>query len=191
MSLIDARLVPIIITATAVAWLTVAGGALYLETRDSFCAACHTQPEILYYERSIDVEAGGVDLASFHRLEEGTRCIDCHGGVGPRARLKTLVLAAGDTVQFATGRYERPARMDAPLANPNCRHCHGGAVIKEGFENHFHNLMDDPRAPPIFCVACHVTHQEGTQRAFFVREDDVFPSCNRCHDVMGGPSALQ
>lgn len=145
----------------------------------------------MYYARSIDRGAGSIDLASFHHLEEGTRCIDCHGGVGPRARAETLILAAGDTIQFVTGRYEQPATMGMPLANPNCRQCHNDAVVKQGFENHFHSLVDDPEAPPIFCVACHVSHQEADQRTFFVRESDVFPSCNRCHEVMGGPSELQ
>ena len=171
--------------------VTAAGGGLYFETRDSFCAACHTQPETVYYERSVDDRSGGVDLASFHHLEERTRCIDCHGGVGPRARLATLMVAAGDTLQFATGRYQQPAMMTQPLANPNCRQCHDDAVTREGFENHFHNLMDDSQAPLVLCVACHVSHQEGDERAFFVREEDIFPSCNRCHAIMGGPSELQ
>lgn len=171
--------------------VAAAGSGLYLETRDSFCAGCHTQPETLYYERSIDTQAGGVDLASFHHLAEGTRCVDCHGGVGARARLGTLVLAAGDALQFVTGRYMQPAMMGQPLSNPNCRQCHEEAVMRQGFENHFHNLMDDPDAPLILCVACHISHQERDERTFFVREDDVFPSCNRCHEVMGGPSELQ
>ncbi|RME42028.1 MAG: hypothetical protein D6791_18770 [Chloroflexi bacterium] len=185
------RVVVSLIAAAVVAGVAVAGGGVYLETRDSFCAACHTQPETMYYERSIDAEKGGIDLAAFHHLKADTRCIDCHGGVGLQDRLETLVVAAGDTVQFATGRYMQPARMTQPLSNPNCRQCHDETVRREGFENHFHNLMDDPEAPDIFCVACHVSHQEGDERAFFIREIDVFPSCNRCHGVMGGPSDLR
>lgn len=171
--------------------LTAAGGGLLLERYDPLCAACHTQPETMYYKRSIDTQTGGVDLASFHRQKAATRCIDCHGGVGAQARLATLLLAAGDTAQFILGQYEQPAKMNDPLPNPNCRQCHDEAVVRAGFENHFHNLMDEPEAPLIFCVACHVSHQEGEERAFFIREDDVFPSCNRCHDVMGGPSRIQ
>lgn len=191
MGVLNIRVFLIIVAATIVVGAAAAGGGLYLETRDPFCAACHTQPETMYYERSMNAQAAGIDLASFHHLEDGTRCIDCHGGVGAQARLETLRLAAGDAVHFMIGRYQQPARMRQPLANPNCRQCHDDVVVKEGFENHFHNLMDDLEAPDIFCVACHVTHQEGDERAFFIREDDVFPSCNRCHDVMGGPSELQ
>lgn len=187
-------MIRIVLIAIAVAGglgLTAAGGGLYLETRDSLCSTCHTQPETTYYYRSVDTETGGMDLASFHHLEEGTRCIDCHGGVGPRARLETLMLAAGDTLQFATGLYQQPASMGQPLPNLNCRRCHNDAVTREGFENHFHNLMDDPEAPAISCVACHISHQQGEERAFFVHENDVFGSCNHCHGIMGGPSELQ
>ncbi|MFQ5594758.1 MAG: hypothetical protein ACE5HA_11490 [Anaerolineae bacterium] len=179
-----------VIVAGGLGGMATASG-LYFETRDSFCAACHTQPETMYYERSVDARSDGIDLASFHHLEERTRCIDCHGGVGLQARLETLVLAAGDMLQFATGRYQQPAMMSQPLANPNCRQCHDEVVIREGFENHFHNLTDDSEAPLILCAACHISHQEGDKRSFFVREDNLYPSCNLCHDVMGGPSELQ
>jgi len=187
----DVRIVLISLIVAGGLGIVAAGGGLYFETRDSFCAACHTQPETMYYERSVDDRSGGIDLASFHHMEDSTRCIDCHGGVGLRARLATLALAAGDTLQYATGRYQQPAMIGQPLANPNCRQCHDDAVTNQGFENHFHNLMDDSESPLIFCAACHISHQEGDDRAFFVREEDVFPSCNRCHAVMGGPSEIQ
>src|SRR5258707_6108875 len=61
--------------------LAVAGfaTAATLEEQDSFCAACHSQPESAFYQRT---QAQAVDLASKHSATWVTRCIDCHAGPG-------------------------------------------------------------------------------------------------------------
>src|SRR4051812_33466668 len=87
------------------------GAGLALEESDSFCASCHTEPETTYV-RQAQVPTGPASdtLAAFHhRLDSGLltgatgasaepmKCISCHGGVGPAARLKTLFeLGVGD-----------------------------------------------------------------------------------------------
>jgi len=44
------------IVATALALIAASGGTAYAmqrEDHDSFCASCHTQPEVQYYQRCI------------------------------------------------------------------------------------------------------------------------------------------
>lgn len=178
------------------------GVGLALEQRDEFCAACHTEPETTYVHQSRDTSSPrSPTLAAFHYRLEGTamaskvafKCIDCHGGVGPAARLTTLYqLGVGDALAFLSGRYEQPAQTHRPLPDVNCTRCHAEAVSVPGFENHFHTKLADPSAPPIACVACHVSHTDQVDpREKYIRRAVVYPHCNDCHLVMGGPPNLR
>jgi hypothetical protein len=53
----------LVVVAGAIGITAVAGGAIYLERHDPFCAARHTQPETTYYERSVGRQTGAIDLA--------------------------------------------------------------------------------------------------------------------------------
>ena len=59
----------IILAPIVVALLGIVGvgGALALENQDSFCATCHTEPELTYVARSHQDKK--VDLASYHTSE--------------------------------------------------------------------------------------------------------------------------
>ena len=177
------------------------GAGLALEQRDEFCAACHTEPETTFVRQRTADEPRSPTLAAFHHRLEGTppgtggpvKCIDCHGGVGAAARLTTLYqLGVADTLAFLTGRYEQPAQTHRPLPDINCAQCHAQAVAAPGFENHFHTKLSDPAAPPIACVACHISHtDQADPREKYIRRAFVFPRCNDCHRSMGGPPNLR
>ncbi len=178
------------------------GVGLVLEQRDEFCAACHTEPETTYVRQSRDTASPrSPTLAAFHHRLEGTamesrvafKCIDCHGGVGPAARLTTLYqLGVGDALAFLSGRYEQPATTHRPLPDANCTRCHAREVAVPGFENHFHNKLGAPTAPSIACVDCHVSHTDQVDpREKYIRRALVFPHCNDCHRSMGGPPNLR
>lgn len=186
------RQIGLIIALFSILGISASGVGLKLEERDAFCASCHTEPELTYYQRSLATGEGG-DLAAFHaQLRDSVRCIGCHGGVGPAARIQTLFeLGARDTVQYLFGQYRQPARTTQPLPNINCQQCHQSAVEVPDFENHFHNKLLQPAAPPILCVSCHLSHKPGEHRRKFIFESDVYPACNDCHKVMGGPTNLR
>jgi hypothetical protein len=120
-----------------------------LEEHDGFCIACHTAPEVAYYNRAQAALAGqapAVDLASAHYSTERFRCIDCHRGNGSLPhRAVTLTLGARDTLTFLTGRAD-PAIEKAQAAEPGlltagCVNCHAVGLLVAGFENHFHNKL--------------------------------------------------
>ncbi len=168
------------------------GAGMALEENDTFCASCHTQPEVTFVARSTDrSQEPGVDLAARHALLDKGRvqCIGCHSGQTLPGRVWTVwTLGARDTLKWVSGRYNRPGQTHFPIQNPNCERCHGDAAHQPGFNNHFHNLLYDPKAPPILCVACHPSHDAGADpRKFYVRDVAVYPTCNSCHTVMGGP----
>jgi len=174
--------------------LALAGGVAYatrLEQNDAFCASCHTQPEAMFYERSLRAYEEPVDLASAHRPDE-VRCIDCHGGEGLVRRAQVLALAAKDALKFYSGRYQQPAMMAIILPGTACYKCHREAVDAPGFENHLHNLLYDPEAPSLPCVRCHLSHEPADELALFVVEDVALEACEFCHLGMGrGPIGLQ
>jgi hypothetical protein len=165
-----------------------------LESHDSFCASCHTQPETQFYRQSTDRSAPPVDLAASHAQEtKHVRCINCHGGVELGQHLRTFFrLAVYDTLKFYTGNYKQPARTSVPIPNATCAYCHAAALTAAGFDNHFHNMLASQGAPPLACVDCHPGHVAADAEAKFVIRRVVFPECNACHRAMGkGPSDLQ
>jgi nitrate/TMAO reductase-like tetraheme cytochrome c subunit len=88
------------------------GAALALENQDSFCAACHTEPEYKYYQQSIQPNAA--TLAA-HHTQKKIACIDCHSGSGTFGRDGTSITrcfaaTSGRAIGWAAA---RRARFDA------------------------------------------------------------------------------
>lgn len=170
--------------------LAAAGGATALESRDGFCASCHTEPETTYFRRSLDAPA---DLASYHAvLETRTRCMGCHALGTLHGRALVLGLAAYDLAKFVTGTYRQPAEMPFVMPNSACLQCHTQEVSKPGFENHFHNVLADPEAPDLPCVRCHPSHETGSSHdLFWVFRNEVLEACEFCHvEMERGPRGL-
>lgn len=126
-----------------------------LEERDSFCASCHTAPEVTYFDRAAMALAGVepiLDLSSAHYVEaEPFRCIACHrGDSGPVHRATTLALGARDALIFIAGRADQSiekTQIEAPdLLTAGCVKCHVGSLLVTGFNNHFHNKLPDAYA---------------------------------------------
>jgi hypothetical protein len=173
----------------------VTTGSLYLETRDSFCTACHLRPEQLYFERSLT--ATPVDLASAHAVvpDGRIRCIDCHAGPSLSDRTRSLPLAAQDALSFVLGTYDIDGDEFAPLdetvhppTDQACSACHTDTLSRDEFGNHFHFLLADPEAPPeLACVGCHLSHEITRGEPFFTFAEHGLPTCNACHRTMGGP----
>jgi predicted CXXCH cytochrome family protein len=176
------------------------GFAAHQEQNDSFCASCHTNPESIYYARSIAPKT--VDLATAHALEE-TRCIDCHSGEGIFGRISAEVMGARNAVMWVTGRATQPAPLTNPITDEHCVKCHGGVTGEEhdadvrsklfGPLGHYHanfirwQEMDQNAGS---CVSCHSGHDLGgvTKNKWIVTAS-VKDVCQACHDVMNTDEA--
>jgi predicted CXXCH cytochrome family protein len=129
------------------------------EEHDDFCTACHTKPEVTYYDRTqqalrakvgaADLKAlaaqdVAIDLASQHYIvTETTTCIACHGGNrGLGDRVESLALGLKDTVVQLTAQadptIEKASTGDPALINRACVSCHVDTLVKASFDNHFH-----------------------------------------------------
>ncbi len=169
--------------------------AIRLEEHDDFCASCHTQPEVEYYQRSLQV---ATDLASYHR-PENTHCIDCHSGAGPVGRAVGLSQGVDDLVAWYMRNYAQPARTTRPVSDGACLKCHAQVtqraldrldtqVLGMGPPGHFHYLLadwrrSDPQASP--CVACHPAHQMEGVGLKFISFQQARAVCEACHRAMG------
>lgn len=127
-----------------------------LEEQDTFCASCHTVPEITYFNRAyfaLDNPAQPVpDLSTAHYKaakadNTAFKCIECHrGDAGLPHRISTLGLAAYDTLIYLTGRedaaIEKQKTKSGWLANASCVGCHSETLLKlDGINNHFHTYL--------------------------------------------------
>jgi Zn finger protein HypA/HybF involved in hydrogenase expression len=132
-------------------------GISRLEESDTFCIACHTAPEVEYFNRSRTVLAGevGQDLASAHYslIPAEAKCIDCHRGNGGVVhRGMTLALGARDALIFIAGRSDpklekAETQIEAPaLLTAACVECHTDTLLVLGYENHFHNKLPEAYA---------------------------------------------
>ncbi len=168
--------------------------AVELENRDTFCAACHTEPETTFFARS---EAESSDLASAHaNAEAAVRCIDCHSGVGPVGRAASLVQGANDLSAFVLGSYEQPATTIYPIGEEGCTKCHhaptsvGLADSEFALKSysHYHRaeyaaawLAADPDSRGT-CAVCHVSHSEGARESQqWSPRPAVNAACDDCH----------
>jgi hypothetical protein len=174
------------------------------ESNDQWCTACHLPPEATFVARAAAPTA--VDLASAHARVAAMaaapggrgpplRCIDCHGGPGLAGRWLRLRIAARDFASWLGGqlvvvgsRYVPVESVHYPPADSLCAACHAEPVGRAGFENHFHNLLDDPAAPAqLACVSCHDGHRARPGEPYFLTAESVAPGCEACHLRMGGP----
>ncbi len=167
------------------------GVALALENQDAFCAACHTEPEVRYYQQSI--ESNPTTLAAFHTQKQ-TACIDCHSASGLLGRGAGLSQGAHDLASFLSGAYNRPAITTSPLGDDSCLKCHTNAVAQrsdqtEAMNGHYHAFLprwqaQDPNAG--HCTTCHTAHSQGAANLQFMNEGQVAKVCDACHVALGG-----
>jgi hypothetical protein len=174
-----------------------AGAGAVLEGHDSFCGACHTQPEVEYLERS---SAPASDLASSH-AEGGTGCIDCHSGGGLTGRVGSLVQGATDLAAYLSGDYARPSVTAHPVGDEGCTKCHGQPSARPDISSpaagisssHYHFSeyttewdAQQPQASGI-CVVCHAAHAQGmsTSQGYRIAAQ-VNASCEACHRALSG-----
>lgn len=150
----------LLLTLASVAALLALGallGVSRLEESDEFCIACHTAPEVEYFNRSRTALAGevGQDLASAHYslIQNGAKCIDCHRGDGGLVhRGTTIALSARDALIFLSGRADpRLEKAKTQIEVPSlliaaCVDCHRDTLLVVGYENHFHNKLPEAYA---------------------------------------------
>lgn len=168
--------------------LVVPLSAMQFENHDSFCAACHTEGETTFYDRS--TAAPSVDLASFHATRHAARCIDCHTAPGLIGRYGGLMAGASDLVSYFSGHYPQPAIQDNPIGDGNCTKCHADILTDQAFNNHFHVFLPrwqalDPRNAA-GCVDCHVSHDTANDAgAVFLSQKTTINICQKCHQFAG------
>ena len=204
------RTIPAVLVGLLALGVVLAGGgfafAATQEGHDSFCASCHTQPESTFYQRSIAPQT--VDLASFHTTK-GTRCIDCHSGMGLLGRVQAELIGARNAALWYTGRAVQPAPLRFPIQDSNCLKCHQD-VTREGYtpkeavtipglsrgredegrSNHWHEFLrtwQETSAGAGTCVSCHPGHStSGTAVTGFQVPQQTASTCDACHRVMRG-----
>jgi len=160
--------------------------AMQFENHDSDCAACHTQPESIYFQR--EGSNSPTDLASFH-AEKSTRCIDCHSSNGSFGRATAMMLGAKDLMAFISKHYPQPAPLTRAISDGNCLKCHGDIAQRQNFNNHFHFFLAkwqslDPKAAT--CVDCHQSHStNGDTSIAFLNRAHTASVCESCHNFAG------
>lgn len=178
-----------VVGAVAVVVGTV-GGALALENQDSFCASCHTEPEVTYYQQSI--QSRPATLAAFHAGKKSS-CIDCHSGGGPFGRSKGLMQGWDDLTTYLSGNYRRPAITTNPLGDDSCTKCHDDIFVqrrgvRRELNGHYHAFLPrwqaaDPSAAR--CTGCHQAHPAGSESLKYMATAPVNQVCDDCHRAMG------
>ena len=169
----------------------VIAGALALENQDSFCASCHTEPEVTYFNRS---QKNPADLASFH-AQNKTACIDCHSASGMFGRVRGLQQGARDLANFLVGAYHRPAITTNPLGDDSCVKCHADilGIARQGsnraMNGHYHSYLPQWQALDIHaarCATCHSAHALGLTGLMFMAQGKVGKLCEDCHTALSG-----
>lgn len=199
-------LIVLVVVVIGGAALTVGGFvfAASMESHDSFCASCHSQPESTYYGRSTAAQA--TDLASFHTTQH-TACIECHSGSGVTGRIAAELMGAYNATKWYTGSAVQPAQLKFPIGDANCLKCHAtitseGYVSKEKitlpgnrrgreggeFGNHWHQRIPEWQASAGkvgSCLSCHSAHTTGgTAQGGFLESTRVQGQCNACHQAI-------
>jgi len=164
--------------------------AMQFENHDSFCASCHTEGEVTFYNRSLVTSAHTTDLASYHAAKQAARCIDCHTGPGIIGRYGGLMAGSTDLISYFSGHYPQPAVLEEPYPDANCLKCHADLTSKEDFNNHFHYFLStwqssDPHAAG--CVDCHSSHDANNPAdIMFLDQVKTQQICQNCHAAVGG-----
>ncbi len=177
--------------------ILVVGGttfALKLEENDSFCASCHTQPEVKYYQQSL---AGNPETlaASHHIVKETVRCIDCHSGAGTFRRADGLKQGAHDLFTYLSGRYHSPAVTTNPIPDAWCMKCHADVLPSEvvrkvgSTKDHYHLYLPywhQLDAEAARCAECHTAHTSGSPSDGFLNNGAAGIVCEDCHRALSG-----
>ena len=176
-----------LIAAFIVFGLVIPLSAMQFENHDSFCASCHTEGELTFYNRSL--VAAPADLASYHAAKKAARCIDCHTGPGILGRYGGLMAGSTDLISYFSGHYPQPAALEGPMSDSNCTKCHANVLTKQDFNNHFHVFLSqwqarDPTAA--HCADCHASHDiTNDAGSVFLNQKTTINICQRCHAFAG------
>jgi len=176
-----------LIAAFIVFGLLIPLSAMQFENHDSFCASCHTEGELTFYNRSL--VAAPTDLASFHAAKKAARCVDCHTGPGILGRYGGLMAGSTDLISYFSGHYPQPAALEGPMPDGNCTKCHADVLTKSGFNNHFHAFLPqwqalDPTAA--HCADCHASHDTTNDAgSVFLDQNKTVNICQKCHAFAG------
>ncbi len=193
----------VVVGLVSAAAIGLIAGASRIEENDAFCASCHRAPEVLYVQRADQARTNtgdAADLASRHAAIPA-RCVDCHrGDNGIVHRSVSLALGARNAALFALGQGSEGKTALLWLPEASCAACHTDVWSQEGFEKHFHNMLQEYHSLPqvkakptnrILCVDCHPAHAEAEALAGFIDKGVVFPVCEKCHQVWErGPRKL-
>lgn len=176
----------LILGAVAIVIMTAGSAyAMQLENHDDFCASCHTQPEVKYYQQSL--QGSSTTLAAFHR-QKNVACIDCHSGGGIFGRATGLSQGTQDLIAYYSGHYHAPAITINKLGDDSCTKCHSDVFGTREFNNHFHFFLSrwqsvDPNAA--HCVDCHPSHPTGDPSQGYMSQNAVEQVCQNCHTALG------
>ena len=179
-----------VIAAFIIFGLAIPFGAMQFENHDSFCASCHTEGELTFFNRSLVAADKSTDLASFHAAKKAARCIDCHTGPGLIGRYGGLMAGSTDLVSFFSGHYPQPAALEEPYPDANCLKCHADLASKKDFKNHFHVFLAqwqalDPKNAGS-CVDCHASHDTTNDaNLMFLNKTNTEQVCQKCHATAG------
>lgn len=160
---------------------------LRLEERNDFCASCHTQPEVEYYNRTLKPPS---DLSSAHIMQKSVRCIDCHSGAGAFGRADGFTQGVQDLFAYLTNNYDKPAVTTRPLPDANCVKCHDNIFDDKSIRNHYHYYLRDWQTKEpgraARCVSCHTSHTQGASRTVrYAVDTRLNPLCAACHTFSG------
>jgi predicted CXXCH cytochrome family protein len=168
------------------------GVSLALENQDSFCAACHTEPETRYYQQSLETDSK--TLAAFHTQQnDGVLCIDCHGGGGTFGRAEGLVQGADDLIRYISGSYHHPAITQNPIRDDTCLKCHDWVLdpnqsgANQAKNGHYHVRLPKWQAidrHAAGCVSCHTAHTTGLVSLRYMSQGKVGKLCDACHTAL-------
>ena len=126
------------IAAAPVGWIVSDA----IERQNDFCNACHLPDEggPLHVGQRRDFDARPpVNLAGLHAVriradqagDDPARCIDCHGGVGFRGKLRVKWLAARDALVWLGGDFEEPDEVDRGEENRIMKFVVEGGVVAD------------------------------------------------------------
>lgn len=164
--------------------------AMQFENHDSFCASCHTEGELTFFNRSLVPVDHSTDLASFHAAKHAARCIDCHTGPGLIGRYGGIMAGSTDLISYFSGHYPQPAALEEPYPDANCLKCHADLASKQDFKNHFHVFLAqwqslDPKNAGS-CVDCHASHDTTNDaNLMFLNKVKTERTCQKCHAAAG------